>query len=93
MFSGNDFPVGPNNQFPKQRIDTSGNMIAPAVDVVGSYMNSPVANLPTIEKEYSSVVNRAKRHMAFGQRKVDRVRERGVRMKNIKMKLREPQMF
>ena len=69
-FSGNDLPIGPAGGFPRQRISTSGNVLVPVRDIEGAYLKSPVVKLPTEEKEYSSVVNRATRHMNYGEVKM-----------------------
>lgn len=71
-FSGNDLPLGPNGQFPRQRIATENNPLMPVMDAEGAYLRSPVAQLPTEEKEYSSVVKRATGHMNFGEVKQKR---------------------
>ena len=69
-FSGNDLPIGPAGGFPRQRIRTAGNVLRPVQNVEGDYLNSPVAKLPTVEKEYSSVVKRATGHMNYGEVKI-----------------------
>ena len=69
MFSGNDLPVGPNGTFPPSRMRTGGNVLTPVRDAEGEYLMSPVAQLPTQEKEFASVSNAAKRHLLFGESK------------------------
>lgn len=68
-FGDNGLPLGPGGKFPKQRISSYGNMIDPPRNMEEEYMYSPIANIPAPEKEYSSVVNRAKNHMNFGEAK------------------------
>ena len=67
MFSGNDLPIGPTGSFPPQRIQTNDRMLPPPSDAEGAYMNNPFVQLPTEEKEYSSVADRAKMHLTFGE--------------------------
>ena len=67
-FSNNGLPLGPNGSFPRQRIGNAGTVsLSPVRDIEGQYMENEVAQLPTQEKEYSSVVNRAKEHVLFGE--------------------------
>ena len=68
-FSANGMPLdGPNGSFPRQRIGNAGTVfLRPVRDVEGQYMDNEVAQLPTQEQEYSSVVNRAKEHVLFGE--------------------------
>lgn len=67
-FSSNGLPLGPNDSFPRQRIGNAGTVnLRPVRDVEGRYMENEVAQLPTQEKEYSSVANAAKNHLLFGE--------------------------
>ena len=68
-FSANGMPLdGPNGSFPRQRIGNAGTVVLkPVRDVEGQYMDNEVAQLPTQEQEYSSVVNSAKNHLLFGE--------------------------
>lgn len=64
-FGSNDFPIGPNGQYPKQRISDAGSMIAPPMNVEQMYRDVEV-KLPSTEKEFTSACDRAKRRMAMG---------------------------
>ena len=68
-FSTNGMPLdGPNGRFPRQRIGNAGTVfLKPVRDVEGRYMENEVAQLPTQEKEYSSVADQAKNHLLFGE--------------------------
>lgn len=69
MFSGDSFPVGPNGQFPKQRVKTAGNELIPAVSMQETYLSgrNTAAKLPSIEKDFHSSVNKVKGRMKQGQ--------------------------
>ena len=77
-FSGNDLPIGPAGGFPRQRVSTAGNVLNPVRDIEGAYLRSPIAQLPTVEKEYSSVVNRATKHMKYGEVKMGKKHTKGM---------------
>ena len=67
-FSSNGLPLGPNGQFPRQRVNLqSREDLLYIRDPEGRYLRNQVAQLPTQEKEYSSVVNAAKNHLLFGE--------------------------
>lgn len=74
MFGDNDFPVGPNGEFRGNRMRTGGNRLIEPQNREGEYLLSRVAQLPTEEKEFSTVANSAKAHMAFGERRRERPR-------------------
>lgn len=91
MYGSNNRPLSfaPPGGFPTQRISNYSNEIDPV-----AYVNSPVANLPTQEHEYSSHVNRARLHLAFGearegQRRVS-IGEREASLKKAQIQLDEP---
>jgi len=65
-FGSNDFPLGPNGQFPRQRVGNFGNRIAAPNRVEDMYRGSVVSRLPVVEKDYNSSVERAKRRMKMG---------------------------
>lgn len=67
-FGSNDFPLGPNGQFPKQRIGNYGNTIAPPSRVEDVYRGNSESRLPAIEREYSSSVEKVKRRMKLGRK-------------------------
>ena len=68
-FSTNGMPLdGPNGSFPRQRIGNAGTVfLRPVRDMEGRYLRNEIAQLPTQEKEYSSVANAAKNHLLFGE--------------------------
>ena len=67
-FSSNGLPLGPNGQFPPQRVNMQTREdLAFIRDPEGRYLRNEVAQLPTQEKEYSSVANAAKNHLLFGE--------------------------
>lgn len=65
-FGSNDFPLGPNGQFPRQRIGSFDNRIAPPNRVEDVYRNNNQSRLPVVEREYSSSVEKVKRRMKMG---------------------------
>lgn len=71
-FGSNNFPIGPGGGFPGARQGNAGMMIAPPVNEEGEYFKSAVAKLPTEEKEFASVANKAKVHLTFGEPYGDR---------------------
>ena len=68
-FSTNGMPLdGPNGSFPRQRIGNAGTVfLRPVRDMEGRYLRNEIAQLPTQEREYSSVANAAKNHLLFGE--------------------------
>jgi hypothetical protein len=71
MFSGDDFPLGPNGQFPRQRISSAGNEIAAPEEMEALYEESEmsgVARLPVVERDFHSSLNRVKGRMKQGKR-------------------------
>jgi hypothetical protein len=83
MFGSDDFPLGPNGEFPRQRIKTYGNEIFPPEDAEGVYLESGLAKLPVVERDFHSSLNKVNwrmkegRPMREGQREM---RFRPVRM-------------
>ena len=81
-FGSNDFPLGPNGQFPPQRIGNFDKRIAhPQMTIEEQYNNYNGARLPAVEEEYSSSVDKVKRRMKFGremrkEQKADKFRPR-----------------
>lgn len=66
-FGSNDFPLGPNGQFPRQRIGNFDNRIAPPNRVEDVYRRNRGSKLPVVEKEFSSSVEKVKRRMKMGR--------------------------
>ena len=66
MFGANGFPLGPNGQYPRQRINSYGNMIASPSRVEEIYERSDEAQLPVVEKDFHSSINRVKKSMKQG---------------------------
>jgi hypothetical protein len=66
-FGSDDFPLGPNGQFPKQRINSAGNEIFAPEDMEEAYGMSGVAKLPIRERDYNSSLNKVKGRMKYGR--------------------------
>lgn len=66
-FGSNDFPLGPNGSFPKQRINSAGNEIAAPEEMEELYDMSGVARLPVIERDFHSSLNKVKGRMKQGR--------------------------
>lgn len=66
-FGDNDFPIGPGGKFPMPRHGNAGAQIATPMNAEGMYFRSPYAKLPTEEKDFASVANKAKLHLKFGE--------------------------
>jgi len=68
MFKSDDFPLGPNGQFPKQRIATYGNPLIPPVSMQDTYLsgNNTVSRMPSIEKDFTSSNRKVKDRMKYG---------------------------
>lgn len=67
MFGSDSFPLGPNGQFPRQRIGSAGNEIAPPERMEEMYSRNRYAKLPVTEKDYHSSVNKVKGSMKYGR--------------------------
>lgn len=67
MFSGDDFPLGPNGQFPKQRINSAGNEIHAPEDMEEVYLESGLAKLPVRERDFNSSLQKVKGRMKQGR--------------------------
>jgi hypothetical protein len=67
MFSGDDFPLGPNGRYPKQRINSAGNEIAAPEEMEGLYGNNGYAKLPVVERDFNSSLNKVKGRMKQGK--------------------------
>lgn len=66
-FGSNDFPLGPNGKFPKQRISSAGNEIADPHEMEEMYSMTGLAKLPAVEKDYHSSVGKVKDRMKTGK--------------------------
>lgn len=68
MFGSDDFPLGPNNQFPRQRISNYGVQIIPPVSMQDTYLsgNNTVSKLPNLEKDFHSSISKVRRRMRHG---------------------------
>lgn len=83
-FGSENLPLGPNGQFPKQRINSYGNEIVPPEDMEQTYLSCGLAKLPVVEKDYHSSVSKVKDRMKQGKphkhsdeyRDIDRFRPR-----------------
>jgi len=67
MFGSDDFPLGPNGKFPRQRINSAGNEIADPDEMEGMYGMSGVARLPVVERDFHSSLDRVKGKMKQGR--------------------------
>jgi hypothetical protein len=89
MFGSDSFPLGPNGQFPRQRISSAGNEIAPPEEMEGLYGMSGVAKLPVIERDFHSSLNKVKGRMKQGRmmregQDVDKFRPRSAGKSKVK---------
>jgi len=66
-FGSDSFPLGPNGQFPRQRIYSAGNEIADPEEMEGLYGMSEVAKLPVVECDFHSSLDRVKGKMKQGR--------------------------
>lgn len=78
MFKSDNFPLGPNGRFPKQRVRTAGNELIPAVSMQDTYLSghNTAAKLPSIEKDFHSSVNKVKGRMKQGEMMRDKNRHK-----------------
>ena len=67
MFGSDSFPLGPNGQFPKQRISSAGNELIPSEDMEQTYLESGLAKLPVRERDFHSSLNKVKGRMKVGR--------------------------
>lgn len=67
MFGSDSFPLGPAGGFPKQRINSAGNEIAPSQDMEEMYLECGLAKLPVKEKDFHSSLNKVKGRMKVGR--------------------------
>jgi len=70
MFGSDNLPLGPNGQFPKQRISSAGNEIAPPEEMEAMYEESSlngIAKLPIRERDYRSSLNKVQNRMKYGR--------------------------
>ena len=66
-FGSNDFPLGPNGQFPKQRIRSAGNEVFAPERMEEAYEGCGLAKLPSTEKDYDSSVRKVQSRMKMGK--------------------------
>ena len=66
-FGSDSFPLGPNGQFPKQRINSAGNEIAAPQDMEELYLESGLAKLPVRERDFSSSLSKVQKRMKNGR--------------------------
>lgn len=66
MFGDNGLPLGPNGQFPPQRINSFGNDVAAPRNQEETYLMSDEVQLPVYEKDYTTSVDNARRRVYFG---------------------------
>lgn len=64
MFGSDSFPLGPNGQFPKQRISSFDKTLP---DVEEVYDESGMAALPVRERDFHSSLDRVKGRMKVGR--------------------------
>jgi hypothetical protein len=93
MFSGDDFPLGPNGQFPKQRISSAGNEIYAPQDMEEVYLESGLAKLPVRERDFNSSLQKVKGRMKQGKmmregQDEQKFRPRGMRLKTVGRRLK-----
>lgn len=93
MFSGDDFPLGPNGQFPKQRINSFGNEIYVPDEMEEAYGMSGVAKLPVIERDFHSSLSRVKGKMKRGKMMREGQDENQFRPKKMMMRERRKKFF
>lgn len=67
MFGSDNLPLGPNGQFPKQRIASAGNEVAEPEDMDDLYLGSTIAKLPVRERDFRSSLNKVKDRMKYGR--------------------------
>lgn len=83
-FGSNGFPLGPNGQYPKQRVSSYNTSdIAPPNRVEDVYTGNRGSKLPAVEKDFGSSINKAKWRMKQGSmmrqgQDVDKFRPRGA---------------
>lgn len=80
MFGSDNFPLGPNNQFPRKRISNYGVNLIPPVSMQDVYLSghNTVAKLPSIEKDFYSSIQKAKGRMKQGKMMRGEVRHRDI---------------
>lgn len=66
MFGSDSFPLGPNGQYPKQRISNAGNELCPPEDMDEVYLGA-VAKLPVRERDFHSSLSKVKNRMKVGR--------------------------
>lgn len=69
MFGSENLPLGPNGQFPRQRIKTAGNELIPGVSMQDTYLSgrNNAARLPITEKDFHSSLSKTKLRMRHGK--------------------------
>jgi hypothetical protein len=66
-FGSDSFPLGPNGSFPRQRINSAGNEIAPPEAMEELYGMSGIAKLPVRERDYRSSLGKVQNRMKYGR--------------------------
>lgn len=66
-FGSNGFPLGPNGEYPKQRINRFNSVMNPIRRVEDVYRDSNEAKLPVVERDFNSSINKVKRNMKQGR--------------------------
>lgn len=67
MFGSDNFPLGPNGQFPAQRISSAGNEIHAPEDMEDVYLESGLAKLPVRERDFHSSLQKVGGKMKMGR--------------------------
>ena len=67
MFGSDSYPLGPNGQYPKQRIKSAGNEIAASEDMEDMYLGNAFAKLPVRERDFKSSLNKVQNRMKQGR--------------------------
>jgi len=67
-FGSNTFPLGPNGEYPKQRISNfNSHDIAPSNRVEDVYRTNRQSRLPVVERDFTSSLNKVQRKMKQGK--------------------------
>ena len=68
MFGSDSFPLGPNGQFPRKRVNSFDVRLIPPVSMQDTYLSghNTVSKLPNLEKDFHSSVSRVKMRTKHG---------------------------
>jgi len=67
-FGSNTFPLGPNGEYPKQRVNNfNSSDIAPSNRVEDVYRTNRQSRLPVVERDFTSSLNKVQRKMKQGK--------------------------